>query len=798
MTDLPSQPPARFEFATLAPWADEPATLPLVVAVAVVLVALVALQYWRERSGVSLLRGAPMLLLRVGAVLGVLCYALAPQRRTAQQQVRPSRVVVLVDDSQSMALSGQHADSSGSGSRGEQVQRLLLEDGLLDDLRQSHEVHVAAVSTPRSTVALAPVAGDAAPTTQAEQQELADRCTPQAASTALGDALRDAVAAQPAAMLAGVVLLSDGQSNAGENASLVARELGDREAPVHAIGFGSRTPLLNLAVRDLASPSRAYPSDEVRLVALVESQAAVGKTTSVTLTVRPAGNDASAATLLETRTLGPIQADGATTLEFIVTPDAEGTFEYQVAVEPLSGEPVTADNVAVAEVTVVDRLLRVLLAAGGPMRDFRYLRDQLKRDDAFEVHVLLQSAPPGITQDADQVLTAWPGTEQALSEYDVIVAFDVDWARIPEQAMQWLSDCVAERGAGFVFIAGQVNTPRWLRGDAASGPMTLLPVRPYPPPLLMATGLDATPRAAPLRLTRAGREASVLWVRGDPQQGKRLWEEELEGFYSTAEIDAVSPTATVYAQTVEAAESGRERVVFAEQFFGAGRCFYIGAPELWRLRTIDPALLSGFSTRLLQHVSQGRLLVEAGGASLAFERDRYNIGETLTLRLVLPGGGSQPPAGPLAVQIERPDGSLRGAELTHSQSAGGWSGRERAASEGVYRAVMTLPNTGQQLSAKAVVRVPELERSQTVRDAELLARIAEASGGRYYADAQAALRGGADFPPLAQALPSRSESVTVYGAPDEQFARRVSRWLLGLIAGCLLVEWTLRRAANLA
>ena len=77
-----------------------------------------------------------------------------------------------------------------------------------------------------------------------------------------------------------------------------------------------------------------------------------------------------------------------------------------------------------AKVEILDRKTKVLLIAGGPMREFIFLRNQLYRDRETEVDVLLQSAWPGISQDAHEVLYEFPKTAEELFAYDCIVAFD--------------------------------------------------------------------------------------------------------------------------------------------------------------------------------------------------------------------------------------------------------------------------------------------------------------------------------------------------------------------------------------
>ncbi|TWT35567.1 hypothetical protein KOR34_04600 [Posidoniimonas corsicana] len=798
-----SGPAPRYEFATLGPWSDEPGALLAAACVGLVLLAAVALFYWRERASLSPAAILPLLVLRLGAVVGVVVYGLAPEKRDAREETQPSRVLMIVDNSLSMSMSDS-SESTANASRAETAVA-LLGGGLLDTLRAEHEVHVAPSSDLRGGVVLPllDASGDAQASQQTEEPpDFATMLAPRAAESRLGDAIEQGLAVSAGRALAGLVMISDGQNNAGASPELVSAVAGDAGTPIFTIGTGSESVAKNLAVRDLIAPRRAYPKDEIQLTAVIEQQGFDAANASASLFVRPAAAAAASEQLLDAQPIESLSPDAPLTLQFTARPEEPGSYVYRVSVRPLAGEINEEDNSATAEVQVVDRLLKVLVVAGGPTRDYHFLRDQLRRDDSFAADVWLQSAPNAAVQDADNVLREIPADEEKLGEYDLFVALDADWTRVPRQTIDAIERCIAERGAGMLFATGPVNTPRWLRDGDAQGVLSLLPVRPAAAPLLLGPTERSSPTPSRIELTRAGEQAPPLWVLGDQQASTAFWEDQLPGFYTTAEVDAVKPGAVVYAEAASnEAATDKPLVVFAEQFFGAGRCFYIGAPEVWRLRTESTAAMRAFYTKLLQHLSQGRLLADSPAGSLLFERDRYNVGETLTLRATLTDSAASEIAnqGSLTARLELPDASVQSVPLSNSGAAPHiWTGSLRADREGAYHATVDIAAVGDPLTAKTQVLVPALERSRTQRNTALLTEVAAQSGGRYYPSTEAVLSGGDDLPPLAELLVSRSETMIVYGAPDEQFSKMAARWLLGLIAGCLLLEWATRRVLGLA
>lgn len=85
------------------------------------------------------------------------------------------------------------------------------------------------------------------------------------------------------------------------------------------------------------------------------------------------------------------------------------------------------DNEMAFSVNTFDRPTRVLLMAGGPMRDYQFVRNLLFRHKSFDVDVLLQSGALGTSQESNNLLTSFPEGRELLYEYDVVMAFDPDW-----------------------------------------------------------------------------------------------------------------------------------------------------------------------------------------------------------------------------------------------------------------------------------------------------------------------------------------------------------------------------------
>ena len=351
--------------------------------------------------------------------------------------------------------------------------------------------------------------------------------------------------------------------------------------------------------------------------------------------------------MIETRqvTLG---ADGEMLpVKFELTPDAPGRRTLCFRVQAPPGDRNLADNSREADVEIVSRKNHVLLLAGGPMREYHFLRNQLFRDHATTVDVLLQSGKPGISQEAQKILDDFPAKREEMYDYDCVVAFDPNWQALGATQLELLEKWVGEQGGGLIVIAGAVYAGKGVGGwtqDAAMTPIRNL----YPvefPSRLAALENDtyAGKEPWPLDFTREGAEADFLWLADTATAGRQAWA-GFPGVYSYCPVRGPKPGATVFARFSDprTTQGGQQPVYFAGQFYGAGSVFYMGSGEMWRLRAVDETYFEQFYTKLIRHVSQGRLLRGSSRGVLLVGQDRYMLGNTIEVRAQLTNARLEP------------------------------------------------------------------------------------------------------------------------------------------------------------
>jgi hypothetical protein len=235
----------------------------------------------------------------------------------------------------------------------------------------------------------------------------------------------------------------------------------------------------------------------------------------------------------------------------------------------------------------------------------------------------------------------------------------------------------------------------------------------------------------------------------------------------------------------------------AGQFFGSGRVFYLGSGEMWRLRELDETYFEQFYTKLIRHVSQGRLLRGSNRGVLLVERDRYLLGNSVAVRAQLNDPQLEPLQAPsVKLEILAPSGELQTIDLAAVPGQEGtFGGQFNVYQEGAYRLELPLPDDSEQrLSRRIQVKVPDLERERPARNDALLTELAQSSGGEYFIGIDRAL-GSDGQPGLIDRLPDRRKTITLSATPVSLWD---NQWMMFGICGLLCLEWLIRRLAKLA
>lgn len=781
-----------------------------------------------------------LLLLRIGALAMIFVFYIQPQW---EHLVGSSRVALIIDTSASMArrdlvpsqnigatltLENEESDhpaeavDSNGPSRLEALMDWIYRSELIERLLEKHEVIVYSFDK----------------NVRRESEEPKYEIRAEGTESRIGEALFDVLQQERGQPLAGILLLSDGQQNAGRSLDLPLETAQTLRIPVFPIGVGQARQALNFRVGNIDLPERVFPDDPFIVKVPIEKiggseEQHDGRSESWTVPVElwmqspdgletkvgekeiHFGNDTSTSGIASGGTQG-----GVIELNFEIRIPEAGKRRLTAKIIAPDEDSVEEDNVQQAEVEVVDRKDHILLYAGGPSRDYQFLSTQIHRDKSMSVDVYLPWAAPGASQNADKILNVFPSNRTKMSQYDVVVAFDPNWRDLSNEQIDQLEHWVGRMGGGLIVVAGPVNL-----GDAVTGwvvDMNLDKIRALYPVEFQAkkAAFDhryhGSEQAWPLKLTQAGEEAEFLRVRDNATESRLFWN-DFPGFYGFFALQGVKPTATLYAsstspETMGRAESG---ALIVEQFYGAGRVLYLGSSELWRLRRADDKAAEQLTTRLLRHVGQGRLQRESDRGSLVTDKRRYALGGIAQLRITANDIQLQPLTLPkLPIDVLLPSGILRTLEaMLDSNIPGIYQAYLPLTEEGDWSLRLTLPESDEPISRNIQVQISDLERENPTRNETLLRQIAEKTNGVYYANPtdamplvkESALLGNIDYftsvtdnlvkPQIVtELLKIRSHQAVL----DRDAEQRFLTWLLAVICSLLMLEWTLRRLMKLA
>jgi uncharacterized membrane protein len=601
----------------------------------------------------------------------------------------------------------------------------------------------------------------------------------QAAATGSGAARR----------LAGVLVISDGTDNAALAGGLTAAaraELRAMGAPVNVVAVGQEAP------RDLAIERIA-----------VDDFAFVRNTVTVEVTLRVHGFGQEALTLALRRE-GAVVAQAPVRLQpgvdrYLVplafAPDATGTFVFTVVAPVLPGEAVTENNQRSFVLRVIRDRVRVLLVAGRPSWDERFLRGLLKQDpnvDLVSFFILrTNNDAPG---PQDQLsLIPFPVQEifgPQLKTFDAVIL--CNFAYLPyrmldiERFLPNLRDYVRS-GGGLAMVGGEQSF-----GEGRYGVTPLAEVLPVES--LDGAGLVEEPVSP--RLTAEGRRHPITALGSGEAASAAAWEQlpALEFLNRTRPLPPGSG-ATVLLEAPGVLVDGRPAPVVAVREVGTGRSLAVTTDGSWRWGFVAAERGGGDRAYRRFWGAALRWLVRDPDLSpLKVEPDQPSVepGAPVGLTLGLRGADFAPaPGRPITVELVNEDGRSVARRSVVSGPDGAARLELTPPAAGAYKVVARTETAGgpgspaspvETATTAVAVRGAGPEDADAVPRPELLSAVAELTGG-----ASSALPGGG-LPKLALIDP---EVVEIGRRKDQPIWDRW--WYLAGLAATLAAEWVLRR-----
>jgi hypothetical protein len=701
--------------------------------------------YRKEGRGLDLLVRASLSALRLVAIAGVVIMLLEPVVVFTKTEYVPSTILVLRDGSESMDLKDAYASDpyaqalaqslklEGGAKELRDTPRAKLIDralnsGLSKQLESNGDRLLATHTFTGQLLA------DAA-TQPSTTQPAADRTT-----TAIGTAIRQALAAYRGQPLAGVLLITDGQSNAGEPPLKAAEYAGSEGIPIVALAAGTPEGPRNAKVTKIEASKTVFVRDPNQARVIIESRGLAKAPATLVMEKRKDGGpweefSRQPITLEEN---GQIQS-----VPFDFKEDRPCKLELRATLTDVGPELTTDDNVATEEVRVIRQKIRVLFVAGSTFPEVEFLRNALLRDTAVSASTWLQSATADYEQPGNPSIKKLPQSQEELNDYDCVVLYDPDPNAWPQQFPQMLSDFVGKAGGGLVYIAGE----RWTKNlfertdDPATQWLTMLPIVADPGLYQTEVTMKLSAREAwKLEITPEGKADPIFAFDPDPQKNERVLA-NLPGMFWHFPVTRAKPGATVLARHADPRmrnEHG-QHVLLATQLVGPGRTFFVAFDSTYRWRYLDEQYFDGFWARVIDRAGRTKQLGGRYPYTLATDRATYKPGSqvTLTARFdnpsdvdtgldTLHGEVEVADAPPIPLTLSPKGGENGLFEATFTVTKPGphfikvWTGAEEAKLV-IKAATLQVP-----------VELPNLEYERPTLDLATLQGMAKASGGAVF------------------------------------------------------------------
>jgi uncharacterized membrane protein len=693
-------------------------------------------------------------LLGLRVVTAVVVWLVAVQPQASGERIRrePGRLAILVDGSRSMGV------RTGDASRADRVAALLARWGSQAGDGAPVSFHVFA----SDVASVPPGRWRDPPPTDGDQTRIVEAIR----SVGAGDARED---------LGAVVVVSDGADTDGPPAA-------DRlphGVRVHAVAVGDDGSLEDDAIVRVKADPIGFLRQTAQVRVQVRALPAAQRTIPVTLREGERVVREVDVTLDE---------DGVGTVDLAFTPERLGRAVYRLSIPVEAGDAVPENNERAFLVRVTRDRLRVLLVAGRPSWDVRFLRSFLKRDpsiDLISFFILRTGADLTMAASDELALIPFPTDElfrEHLGSFDLVLFQNFDFG--PYGMAPYLSrvrDYVI-RGGSFAMIGGDLS---FASGGYAGTPIAeVLPVELPQGPAGRGAALvpgDFRPELVPgmehhplLELLPSVSANASAWASLAPLRGANL----LTGLRDGAHTLLAHPEHRV---------DGRPMPVLATGSAGEGRLVALGSDSSWQWgmptagRTGDPSAYDRFWDRVVRWMARDPSL---DPCQVTTDRERYGPTGKVRAQAWVRDDRYQPEADRRA-HFELRD--LTGEVMSESAARTDGGGKTRIeipapTNPGGYRLGVRLEGESEPRCEEwLVVEAGGDELADPRARPDWLRALTEARAGDFYGSP-------GEAPDLDALDASRTRSLgTVTHAP---FA---SPWAFAVIALLLVLEWGVRR-----
>ena len=705
-------------------------------------VALVAWSLWRRRVlGWRLL--LPVGVLQAALLMLVACLLWRPVLNVERVRDRENELALAIDASASMA----YGDSGQS--RLQEIVAALQAD-TLQRLEKTFAVRLfgfAQATTPLDSLAAMP---------------------PPGRQTRIGDALTQVLQSAGSAPLAGVILFSDGAENGDTLTEERLAEIASYGVPIHTVGLGPEKMLGDLELERVT----------------VAANAPVGSTIEAQIGIRHHGAAQAQLRVYERDNLVAardvkLRPEASSTSVSLDLPAGQaGTHELRFVLEPLEGERNVVNNWRTRVVNVPAARRNILYVEGEPRWEYKFLRRAVDSDRALRLASIVRTTPnkhyrQGVNSP-DELAEGFPADAAELFAYDAVIIGSYEAAALRADQHRLLKEFVDRRGGTVLMLAGRY-------GLSAGGWQNAALAQTLPVQLTGRHPAQFVQRPAQTQLTIYGAESPIPRLDADARRNAERWK-NLPPLADYQSLGRLKPGAIVLLEAN--GEQGRSPLL-VWQHYGRGATYVLATASTLRWQMHMPSQDESHEMfwRQLLHA-----LASTAPSRVTVGSDRTVYEDERTVRIEAEVRDERfEPIGDATVELrvapER-DAAFSQTMQSSGQGDGRYFATLDAASSGLYRIEMSA-RAGNKEVGSAITHVLRndavAEHFATYQHRDLLERIADATGGRYWPLAE--LDGLAGAIPYSKAGIVERQTLDLWNLPIvflTLLALKLGEWLLRL------------------
>ncbi len=513
-----------------------------------------------------------------------------------------------------------------------------------------------------------------------------------------------------------VILLTDGDWNAGKSPLTAAARYREQGVPVFSVTVGRDTPLPDLVLEQVKPPAYGLVGEQISIPFRIKSH--LPREVKTTLVLREENGDEIKRPLV-------IPALGELQDSIIWSPRVVGDFTLRLQVPVEADEALPKNNEQSIRIAVRSESLKVLVVDSQPRWEYRYLRNALARDPGVELSCVLFH--PGIGMGGgNDYLPAFPGTKEQLAKYDVVFLGDVGVGdgELKESDAELLRGLVEQQSSGLVFLPGR----RGRQLSFLKSPLEDL--MPVVWDVSKPNGI-ALQNEASFQLSNDGTDHFLMRFESDDARNAFVWK-NLPGFFWSAAIEKARPGAEVLAVHSSLRNKWGRVPIVVTRPYGSGKVLFMGTDSAWRWRRgVEDRYHYRFWSGVVRWMAHQRHLSEREGVRLTFSPEAPSVGETIFFQAsVLNREGFPAEKGSVVATITTPSG--RSERLSFAAVDGGWGvfkGSYRPTEGGNYKLQLSSPEHGRELTTMIAVKRPEREKLGQPANARVLRELAALTQG---------------------------------------------------------------------